>query len=355
MMSFRHDLLCKLTIPQGSIWLLESLAGSKGKQAFYMTQAPQLIESLREMALIESAESSNRIEGVTVDRERLRPLVLGESRPRDRSEEEIVGYRMALNWIHTNYKKIQINPETILHLHALAQGGTCGDAGCWKEKQNEIIEILPNGRREVRFLPLAPEFVPSALEELCLAYRSALDQGEVVTLLAISGLVLDFLCIHPFRDGNGRVSRLLTLLALYQQGFDVGRYVSLERLVEQTKESYYETLKMSSTGWHEATHDVRPWFNYFLSTLRMAFREFEDRAASQRGSRGSKTALIAYALENLQGPFGIADVERLCPNVSRDMIRVILNRRRKEGRLEVLGRGRDAKWRPIGRKRGLPH
>lgn len=349
-MSFRHNRLSSLPLPQGTVWLLESLAEAKGKQALYQAQSPQLLEALREVALIESAESSNRIEGVTVERARLRPLVLGKSRPRDRSEEEIVGYRRALSWIHTNHEKIQINPETILRLHALAQGGTSGDAGQWKVTQNEIIEILPNGRREFRFCPVAPKLVPSAIEELCLSYRAALDQREVVALLAIAGLVLDFLCVHPFRDGNGRVSRLLTLLALYQQDYDVGRYVSLERLVEQTKESYYETLKTSFNSWHDGRHDVLPWFNYFLSMLRLAYREFEDRAGRQRPARGSKAELIAYALENLQSPFGIADVERLCPNVSRDMIRVILNRRRKEGRLEALGRGRDAKWRHVGRK-----
>lgn len=349
-MSFRHNRLGALSLPQGTVWLLESLAEARGKQALYEAQSPQMLEALREMALIESAESSNRIEGVTVERSRLRPLVLGRSRPRDRSEEEIVGYRRALSRIHTNHEKIQINPDTVLRLHALAQGGTSGDAGLWKETQNEIIELMPNGRREVRFRPVTPKLVPAAMEELCLGYRAALDQHQVVALLAISGLVLDFLCIHPFRDGNGWVSRLLTLLAFYQQGYNVGRYVSLERLVEQTKESYYESLKHSSVGWHEGKHDVLPWFNYFLSTLRMAYRELEDRAGRQRPARGSKAELIAYALESLQSPFGIADVERLCPNVSREMIRVILNRWREEGRLEVLGRGRDAKWRRTDRK-----
>jgi Fic family protein len=350
MMSFRHDRLAGLSLPQGTVWLLESLAEARGKQALYEAQSPQMLSALREMALIESTESSNRIEGVTVDRARLRPLVLGKTRPRDRSEEEIVGYRRALSWIHTNHEKIHVNPDTILHMHALAQGGTSGDAGRWKETQNEIVEILANGRREIRFRPLAPEHVPSAIEELSLSYRTALDQRQVVALLAVAALVLDFLCIHPFRDGNGRVSRLLTLLALYQQGYEVGRYVSLERLEEQTKESYYESLKKSSAGWHEGRHNVMPWFNYFLSTLRLAYREFEDRAGRERPARGSKAELIAYALENLQSPFGIGDVERLCPNVSREMIRVVLNRWREEGRLEVLGRGRDAKWRRLERK-----
>jgi Fic family protein len=287
---------------------------------------------------------------VTVEKSRLRPLVLGKTRPRDRSEEEIVGYRLALNWIHTDYRKIPITPETCLRLHALAQGGTSGDAGQWKTTPNDIIEIFPDGRREVRFRTLAPELVPEAMAELCLAYRHAIDQLQVTPLLASACLVLDFLCIHPFRDGNGRVSRLLTLLAFYQHGYEVGRYISHERIVEQTKEDYYEVLKTSSTGWHENRHDILPWFNYLLSVWRMAYRELEARANLQQPKRGSKTNLVEYALQNLVGTFGIAEVERLCPNVGRDTIRLVMNRWREEGRLESLGKGRDAKWRRLEQK-----
>jgi Fic family protein len=344
MMSFRGNRLAETRLPLGTVWLLEKLAESKGKQALYEKQSPQVLKALREMALVESAESSNRIEGVTVERDRLRPLVLGNARPRDRSEEEIVGYRRALAWIHTNHEKIPIEPETIKRLHALAQGGTVGDAGAWKQSQNEIVELFPDGRREVRFLPVEPALVPAAVEELCLAYRHGMDQLKVTPLLAVACLVLDFLCIHPFRDGNGRVSRLLTLLALYHHGHEVGRYISVERIIEQTKESYYEVLQQSSTGWHDGRHDIFPWFNYFLATIRTAYREFEERAERQRPARGSKADLVDYALASAPSPFGISDVQRLCPNVSRDMIRVVMNRWRKEGRLKAIGRGRDAQW-----------
>jgi Fic family protein len=309
-----------------------------------------MLKSLREMALIESAESSNRIEGVTVERNRLRPLVIGNTRPRDRSEEEIVGYRLALNWIHTNYHKIPVTPETCLRLHALAQGGTSGDAGHWKTTQNDIIEIFPDGRREVRFRPLTPDLVPEAMEELCLSYRHAIDQLKVTPLLTSACFVLDFLCIHPFRDGNGRISRLLTLLLCYQHGHEVGRYISFERIVEQTKEDYYEALKISSTGWHEGKHDFLPWFTYLLSVWRMACRELEAHAERQRPKRGSKTDLVEYALENMIGPFGISDVEQLCPSVSRDTIRLVMNRWREQNKLEMLGKGRDAKWQRKTRK-----
>jgi len=291
-----------MKLPMADVWLLETLAESKGRQQLFEKQSPQILKSIREMALIESAESSNRIEGVTVERNRLR-------------------------------------------LHSLAQGGTSGDAGQWKTTSNDIIEIFPDGRREIRFRPLAPDRVQRAMEELCLSYRSAIDQLQVIPLLASACLILDFLCIHPFRDGNGRISRLLTLLTCYHHDYKVGRYISLERIMEQTKEDYYEALKNSSIGWHEGKHDVMPWFTYLLSALRRAYREFEDRADRQRPQRGSKTEIVEYALNNMILPFGIADVEQLCPNVSRDTIRLVMNRWREQGQLEMLGKGRDAKWR----------
>jgi Fic family protein len=348
MMSFRGTRLQETTLPLSTVWLLETLAESKGRQRLFERQSPQMLKTLREMALIESAESSNRIEGVTVEKNRLRPLVLGNTRPRDRSEEEIIGYRMALNWVHTDFHKIPITPETCLRLHALAQGGTSGDAGRWKTTSNDIVEIYPDGRREIRFRPLSPELVPRAMEELCLSYRHAVDQLKVTPLLASSCLILDFLCIHPFRDGNGRISRLLTLLCSYQHGYEVGRYISHERIVEQAKEDYYEVLKNSSSAWHEGEHNIMPWFNYLLSTWRRAYREFEERADRQQPERGSKADLVEYALRTMTTPFGIAELERLCPNVSRDTIRLVMNRWREEGRLEILGLGRDAKWRRKG-------
>jgi Fic family protein len=246
------------------------LAESKKKQALYDKQPRRILKSLQETEVVEGTESSNRIDGVTVELERVRPLVLGNGRPRDRSEEEIVGYRNALSWVHGNHDKVPIEPETFKRLHALAQEGTVGDAGQWKESQNEIIELDPEGRLEIRFEPVEPALVPAAVEELCLAYNHSIDQLKITPLLAVACLVFDFLCIHPFREANGRVSRLLTLLALYHHGHNVGRYISLERIIEQSKESYYEALQTSSVGWHDGSHDIMPWVQYFLSTIHTA-------------------------------------------------------------------------------------
>jgi Fic family protein len=347
MKSFDPKRLVGATIPVGVSWQLGTVMESKGRQDLYEKQSPEVLRTLRELAIVESTESSNRIEGVTVEPGRLRPLVLGRARPRDRSEEEIVGYRNALNWIHTNPEAIPVRAETIQRLHGLAQAGA-GDAGHWKAKDNEIIEVLPDGRRIVRFRPVAARETPEAIEQLCLGYRHATDQDLLPPLLAVANLVFDFLCIHPFRDGNGRVSRLLSLLLLYHHGFRVGRYVSLERLIEDSKESYYEALKRSSEGWHEGRHDLVPWWSYFVGILRSAYREFEERVGTVRAPRGAKTETVRRAILAFPGEFRISDVERACPGVSRDMIRLVLRALQEEKRIVCLGRGRSAKWRRIG-------
>jgi len=279
MMSF-HSGFSNLSLPTGTVWLLTDIAEAKGRQNFYLQKFPEVSPSLRQTALIQSVESSNRIEGVTVAPERLRPLVLEDARPRDRSEEEIQGYRRALELIHADAKNLAITPELLRRLHATIQEGS-GDAGQWKKVSNEIIELREGAAPIVRFRPVGVAETPAAVEELCLLYRHVMNQSLAPPLVAVAALVFDFLCIHPFRDGNGRVSRLLTLLALYQHGFEVGRYISLERLVEESRTDYYEVLRLSSQGWHEGRHDLLPWLNYFLTILKRAYKEWEKAAEAQ--------------------------------------------------------------------------
>jgi Fic family protein len=342
MMSFRTSLQ-SLSLPPSIAWLLSDVGESRGRQDLYRHQSPQVLKALREMALIQSVESSNRIEGVTVAADRLRPLVLGNTRPRDRSEEEIRGYRDALNEIHSNATEMTVTPSLIQHLHATIQAGS-GDAGTWKRVDNQIIELRPGEAPRVRFTPTPASATPGAIEELCRSYHHFGEQRILPPLITTAALVFDFLCIHPFRDGNGRVSRLLTVLALYQHGYDVGRSISIERLIEESRSDYYEVLQRSSTGWGEGRHDLVPWLNYFLSIVRRAYVEFERRAGDVKSPRGTKTALVEAALEALSSPFTLADLLRACPGVSQDMVRRVLKRLQASGRVKCLGRGPGAAW-----------
>lgn len=343
MNSFRQD---SVKLPLSSVWLMNSVAEYKGKQELYSKQSPQVVKTLLEAALIESAESSNRIEGVTVERARLKPLVIGHSKPRDRSEEEVAGYRKALDLIHKKHRSLRITPETIKELHRLCRGESW-DAGKWKEKDNDIIRKYPDGRVEIIFKPVSAAKTPEMMKQLCLVYENSVSQLKYPDLYAVACLALDFLCIHPFRDGNGRISRLLTLLALYQHGFMVGKYISLERIVEQSKKTYYETLNKSSQKWHEAKHDVLPWVNYFLGTVLAAYKEFEERAGSIKPSRGAKTEIVTAAIARQAAEFSISDIERECPSVSRDMIKIIFRNLRKAKKIHCMGKGKSATWRKV--------
>lgn len=347
MMSFRGERWRQTSITGSTVWLLTDIAEAKGRQDLYTRQAPQILDALRELALIQSVESSNRIEGVTVEAKRLGPLVVGDARPRDRSEEEIRNYRRALQTIHARAAELSIDPDLLCDLHRTIQQGV-SDAGRWKQRDNDIIELRPGTAPRVRFRPLPFRQTPAAADELCTAYRHVLDQRLLPPLLANAWFVFDFLCIHPFRDGNGRVSRLLTLLALYQQGYEVGRYISLERVIEDSREAYYEALRRSSVGWHEGRHDLLPWVNFFLTVLHRAYREFAERADQARTPRGGKTALIETAIANRLGEFTLADLERDCLGVSRDLIRRVLRRWRQTGRVVCRGRGPGARWRRKG-------
>jgi len=291
---------------------------------------------------VHSAESSNRIEGVEVSRDRLIPLVLGGAKPKDRSEEEIVGYRNALKWIHSSHQKITITPSTIKKLHKLAQGGLISDAGKWKTRDNEIVEFSQGGDRRVRFKCVPALQTPEAMEKLCRSYVDLQETQTLPELLTVSNLVFDFLCIHPFRDGNGRVSRLLTLLCLYQQGYEVGRFIGLERIIEDTKEDYYRTLAESSLNWHTSKHDLFPWWSYFLGHLRTGYQGLKDRVDLKSGD--SKTDLIRGLVREMNHPFSVSDIVKLQPDLDREIVKKALAQMKRENIIRLTGKGRGAKW-----------
>jgi len=338
--------LAGLAIPVGTGWLLGACMEARGKQDLWIRQKPEVLDVLREQAIIQSAESSNRIEGVTVAANRLRPLVIGKARPRDRSEEELAGYRAALDWIFSRKNRVAIVPDVLRRLHALAQGGSSGDAGEWKSRDNEIIEILPRGERRVRFVPVSANKTPAAVEMLCRAYRMAGDEERVPPLLIVATFILDLLCIHPFRDGNGRVSRLATSLLLQSHGFQVARYISLERLVEENKEEYYRVLELCSQGWHEGRNEIIPWWNYFLSTLRGAYKEFERQVESVK-ARPAKSDLARQTVLGQVEPFTLADIAVQLPSASSQLIKKVLAEMKKAGQVRLVGRGRGARWEAI--------
>ena len=323
---------------------LKAIGEYRGKQELYTQQTPQILDSLKTAAKIESVESSNRLEGITAEHARIEALVLKPTPPANRSEEEIAGYRDALEEIHGRTTGLPIDLNTILQFHAMISRYTSQIGGRWKRIDNVILESKEDGTPRVRFRHTPAFDTPSAMAQLIHAYDMAVHHDRREPLVVIPLTVLDFLCIHPFEDGNGRCSRLLTLLLLYHFGYEVGRYISLERVFEQTKATYYETLEASSQHWHEGRHDVNPWLNYFWGVLIAAYKEFEDRVGTIQTARGSKTELVKAAVSRRIGAFAISDVERDCPGVSREMIRVVLNQLRDEGMVELSGRGRGAKW-----------
>jgi Fic family protein len=330
------------SVPLGTSWLLAACMEAKGKQDLWIRQKPEVLKVLRELAIIQSTESSNRIEGVTIPPERLRPVVIGRARPRDRSEEELAGYRRALDWVFSRKAATSITPSVVRKLDAFAQGGSSADAGEWKRQDNEITEILPSGRRIVRFVPTSAKDTPGAVEMLCHNYRQACNEGRVPPLLIVATFIFDLLCIHPFRDGNGRVARLATTLLLQSHGFQVSRYISLERMVEESRKEYYQVLAECSRGWHEGKNDILPWWN-LLGVIRAAYKEFE-RQVESASSRPAKSGLVKRTILEQVEQFTLADLSAQLPTASPQLIKKVLAELKQKGKVRLLGRGRGARW-----------
>ena len=350
--SFENGVLTRQALNHGLLQSVRLVGEFRGKEALFKQQSPQVLQALRESALIRSTESSNRIEGVVAPLERIRDLVAERTQPTNRSEQEIAGYRDVLNTIHTNFADMQLTSNLVLQLHRdLFQFVPGGGGGRWKATNNVIKETRADGTTLVRFKPLAPHLVPDAMAQLQDAYRQTLDGGSVEPLLLVSAYVLDFLCIHPFADGNGRMARLLSLLLLYQAGYEVGRYISLEGVIEETKDGYYDSLYASSQGWHEARHSLVPWWEYFVGVMLVqAYRDFEDRVGVTSARRGAKRDMIRDAVNRLPNRFRYADLGRALPAVSRPTIARALRELRAEGAIRCLNPGRDATWEKVSGK-----
>jgi len=347
MKSLEKKYLSSIQFPAEILKNLRAIGEYKGKEDLYSKQSPDALEKLLESAIIQSAESSNRIEGITAPQERVELIVKANAAPRNRSEQEIAGYRDVLNLIHQSHEDIPLSENVILQFHSTLYRYTTVKSGSWKKLDNEIIEEKPDGTKVLRFKTVSTQDTPVYMKELISLYSRHVEKEELDTLILVPLFVFDFLCIHPFGDGNGRVARLLTLLLLYQSGYKVGKYISLERIIEESKKSYYESLALSSKEWHEGKHDILPWLNYFYGTLLAAYKEFETRVGVFKG-KGSKTEQIKKQIERFIKSFSISDLEKTCPNVTRDMIRLVLHQLRDEGKIKSTGIGRNARWVKIG-------
>lgn len=334
----------ELEIPMRITWYLSDIGRAQGLQELFTRQSPQKLKVLREHAIAQSAVSSNRIEGVEIEDARVGTVVFGSPALKDRDEEEVAGYRDALTMIHSRGADMPVSEQTILELHKMSRG-RIRDAGKYKDKPVDIIEKLPAGGERVRFRSVSPADTPAFTASLVSMWREQSRDRAISPLITMAAFNLDFLCIHPFRDGNGRVSRLLLLLTAYHLGIEVGMYISLERLIEDNKERYYETLGQSSQGWHKGKHDPWPYIGYLLYVFKQAYDKLERRMGELSSPRGEKTALIVGAVEGMPGEFSVADLLDACPGVSIDLIRRTLKKMRGDGCVECIGMGRNAKWR----------
>jgi len=347
MNSFKNDKLNNMSVPMNIVKLVGKINEYKGKQDLYLKQSPQALDKLREVAVVQSTKSSNRIEGIVITDQRLNIIMNDSTDLKDRSEGEIAGYRDVLNMIHTSYDGIPINSNIILQLHRDLYKYVASQGGVWKNQDNIISEQLPNGEKFIRFKPVSAFATESSMKELCDFLSELMQTEEVEPLILIGTYILDFLCIHPFNDGNGRMSRLLTLLLLYKYDYLVGRYISLEKVTEDSKEGYYETLRKSSSNWHDGEHNIFIWLEYFLGTILAAYRELESRVGHIDNKKGNKDLRIEEAIKNTLGIFTKSDIRNACPDISESTINRVFNRLKEEKIIEVIGKGRSAKWKRL--------
>ena len=320
--------------------LIAAIYKEAGKQELCLKQQPEVLEKLVEIAKIQSTEASNAIEGIVTTSTRIKQLVEEKTTPRNRDEQEIAGYRDALNIIHESFDAIPITRNYILQLHKILYSHMNNPmAGQTKNVQNYISASYPDGHTEILFTPLAPYETPEALDRICEEYNRAIGNFEIEPLIAISVFIHDFLCIHPFNDGNGRMSRLLTTLLLYRNGFFVGKYISLEAKIAKSKDLYYDALGASQHGWHESSEDAVPFIKYILGTILAAYKDFEDRFSIVEEKLPAIEMVRKATLQKI-GRFTKQDIRELCPSLSVSSIEGALRKMVAEDEIKREGSGK---------------
>ena len=341
MRTFNYSLIKDQKWDSEMLGYIAAIYKEAGKQELYLKQRPEELEKLVEIAKIQSTEASNAIEGIVTTSTRIRQLVEEKTTPRNRNEQEIAGYRDVLGIIHESFDAIPITQNYILQLHKILYSHMNNPiSGRTKNVQNYISATYPDGHTETLFTPLSPFETPDAIDRICGEYNRVIGNMELEPLIAIPVFVHDFLCIHPFNDGNGRMSRLLTTLLLYRSGFYVGKYISLEAKIAQHKDLYYDALAASQIGWHEGTDDPVPFIKYLLSTILAAYRDFEDRFALVETKR-SALETVRLAAQNKIGRFTKQDIRELCPSLSLSSVEGSLRKLVEDRELKREGKGKN--------------
>lgn len=345
MRQFNYSETWKSLLTPEIVSLLTQIHEFKGEQKLFVEAKEDTLTQLVEIAKIQSTEASNKIEGIFTSDDRLRALVKDKTRPKTRNEQEIAGYRDVLNTIHESHNHIPPKPSIILQLHRdlyKFEGYDIG--GKYKPSDNVIEEEDANGNKFVRFKPVPAWETAEAMDALCKAFDDAMGTGKIEPLILIPMFVLDFLCIHPFKDGNGRMSRLLTLLLLYRSGYLVGKYISIEKLIETTKESYYECLQQSSKGWHENENDYEPFVRYMLGVVVGAYREFSSRVMLITDEGMSKPDRVREIIKNTLGTITKTEILEKCPDISQITVQRTLADLIESGEIIKIGGGRYTKY-----------
>lgn len=344
MRSFNYSAIRDQKWDSEILGLIAAIYKEAGKQELFLKQKPEELIKLVDIAKIQSTETSNAIEGIITTSTRIRQLVEEKTTPKNRNEQEIAGYRDVLNIIHESFDAIPLTQNSILQLHKILYSHMNNPiAGQTKNVQNYISATYPDGHVQVLFTPLAPFETPEAMDRICEEYNRVIGNMELEPLIAIPVFIHDFLCIHPFNDGNGRMSRLLTTLLLYRCGFYVGKYVSLEAKIAKNKDSYYSALSESQIGWREGTEDVVPFIKYILGTILAAYKEFEERMSLVE-VKLSALEMVDRASKNKLGRFNKQDIRELCPSLSDSSIEGALRKLVASGTLIKEGKGKNTSY-----------
>lgn len=340
MRSFNYSAFKEQKWDSDILGLIAAIYKEAGKQEQYLKQRPQEMEKLVEIAKIQSTEASNAIEGIVITSTRIKQLVEEKTTPRNRDEQEIAGYRDVLNVIHESFDAIPITQNYILQIHKMLYSHMNNPlAGRTKSVQNYISAAYPDGHTEILFTPLAPYETSEALDRICEEYNRVIGNLEVEPLIIIPIFIHDFLCIHPFNDGNGRMSRLLTTLLLYQNGFYIGKYISLEAKIFKNKDLYYSALSQSQTGWHEGKEDALPFIKYILGTILASYKDFEERTSLVQ-EKLPALEMVRMASKSKIGRFNKQDIRELCPTLSDSSIEGALRKLVAAGELKKEGKGK---------------